>query len=117
MKYQVGNVIEVTVTSIEPYGAFVAANENYKGLIHISEINGKYIKCINDYLNVGDKIYARILDVDKKNKKIKLTLKNLNYKLSSTENDLEDTNLGFSLLADLLPFWINEKLDSMEKYK
>ena len=46
MKYRKGEIINVEVTAIEPYGAFVKVDDVYTGLIHISEINGYYISDI-----------------------------------------------------------------------
>ena len=40
--YKVGEIIEVEVTGIESYGIFVKADNDYTGLIHISEIKGDY---------------------------------------------------------------------------
>ena len=117
MKYQVDNIIDVRVSAIEPYGAFVIVDDNYKGLIHISEINGKYIHNIEDYINVGDLLHAKILNVDEQNKQMKLTLKGIKNELNRKKRNLRDTRLGFSLLADLLPEWINEKLHNIEKNK
>ena len=52
---------------MQKYGAF-AQSENYDGLIHISEISYGYVKSVNDYLKVGDKIYAEVVDVDDNDK-------------------------------------------------
>ena len=117
MKYQIDSVIEVKVSAIEPYGAFVIVDDNYKGLIHISEINGKYIRNIEDYFSVGDLLHAKVLNINEQSKQIKLTLKGVENELKKKNKNLEDTRLGFSLLADLLPEWINEKLDKIEKNK
>ena len=117
MKYQVDSIIEVKVSAIEPYGAFVIIDNNYKGLIHISEINGKYIRNIEDYFNVGDSLHAKILGINEENKQIKLTLKGIKNELNRKKKNLSDTRLGFSLLADLLPEWIDEKLKKIEKNK
>lgn len=41
---KINDVIEVTVTGIQKYGAFVLINNKYDGLIHISEISSGYVK-------------------------------------------------------------------------
>ena len=51
---KINDIIEVTVTGIQKYGAFVLINDKYDGLIHISEISSGYVKNINDYINSGD---------------------------------------------------------------
>lgn len=117
MKYQIDNIIKVRVSAIEKYGAFVITEENYKGLIHISEINGKFIRDINEYFKIGDVLFAKILGIDEEKKQLKLTLKNIENTYNHKRDNLEETKLGFSLLKDLLPKWIDEKLNEIQKNK
>ena len=56
MDFNLGDIIEVTVTGIENYGIFVSVNDEYTGLIHISEIDNNFVKDINDYVKIGEKI-------------------------------------------------------------
>ena len=44
MNYQIGNIIEGTVTGIQPYGAFVSLDKETQGLIHVSEIQSGFTK-------------------------------------------------------------------------
>ena len=108
---KINDVIEVTVTGIQKYGAFVLINNKYDGLIHISEISSGYVKNINDYIKIKDKIYAQVVDIDKENNKFKLSIKNIDYrnggKFLNNENNY--TN-GFEPLKEHLDLWINEKI-------
>jgi len=70
---QVGDVVEAEVFKITGFGAFVKFAQN-KGLIHISQVSDNYVKDINEYLKVGDKIKARIINVSGDGK-IDLSLK------------------------------------------
>lgn len=79
MKHRIGDVIQGKITNIKDYGVFVQFDEGYSGLIHISKINGSYIKNIEDFLYVGEKIYAKIVSIDEENKRFELTLIDLNY--------------------------------------
>ncbi|WP_147535331.1 S1 domain-containing post-transcriptional regulator GSP13 [Bacillus marasmi] len=72
---QVGSVVTGKVTGIQPYGAFVALDEQTQGLVHISEITHGYVKNINDYLKVGDEVNVKILSVDKEAGKIGLSIR------------------------------------------
>mgnify|MGYP002518789263 FL=1 len=54
-KYNVGDHLLVTVTSIQPYGAFCSIDGGGSGLIHISEIDNKFIKNIASYLPLNSK--------------------------------------------------------------
>ena len=69
-KYEVGEVLTGKVTGIQPYGAFVALDENTQGLVHISEITYGFVKDVHDYLKVGDEITVKVLEVDDDSKKI-----------------------------------------------
>lgn len=117
MKYQIDNIIKVKVSAIEKYGAFVIVDGNYKGLIHISEINGRFIRDINEYFKVGDVLSAKILDIDEENRQLKLTLRDINKSYNNKKENLEETKLGFSLLEDLLPKWVDEKIKEIQKNK
>lgn len=74
-KIEIGSIVTGKVTGIQPYGAFVALNENTQGLVHISEITHGYVKDINDFLKVGDEIKVKVLSVDEEAGKIGLSIK------------------------------------------
>lgn len=114
-KYNVNDIISVVVTSIENYGAFVKIDDEYTGLIHISEINGKYIKNINKYFKINNSIKAKILEVDEEKKQIKLTLKDIKNK--NNKNKLYEVGHGFDLLEENLPKWIKSAKNEMEIVK
>ena len=77
--YTVGSIVKGEVTGIEPYGIFVKVDE-CNGLIHISEIANNYISNITKYVNIGERIYAKVIEVDTENNRLKLSIKGLNYK-------------------------------------
>lgn len=74
MNYNIGDKVHVKVVKLAKYGAFADLGEGKWGLIHISEISDEYVKNIEDYLELGQEIEARILAIDKDGK-IKLTIK------------------------------------------
>ena len=108
---KINDVVEVTVTGIQKYGVFVLVNGKYDGLIHISEISSGYVKNINDYVKIKDKIYAQVVGIDKENNKYKLSIKNIDYRNDGkiiSEN--ENFSNGFEPLKEHLDIWINEKI-------
>lgn len=109
-KYKVGDIIKGQVTGIENYGIFVNINNQYDGLIHISEVSLDYVKDINDYVKIGDDIYCQVLDIDEKNLHLKLSIKNINYKNEDDNNPIKETRKGFLPLKENLDVWINEKI-------
>ena len=115
-KYKKGKIVKGTVTCIESYGAFMAFDEYYTGLVHISEISKGYVKDINEFLKVGDHIYVEILDVDENEAHLKLSIKNINYKINGRpkKNKIIETPTGFSTLDKNLSIWINNELKKIK---
>ena len=108
---KINDVIEVVVTGIQKYGAFVLVNGKYDGLIHISEISSGYVKNINDYIKIKDKIYAQVVDIDEENNKFKLSIKNIDYRNDGKVlNNDDGCSNGFEPLKQHLDLWINEKI-------
>lgn len=69
-----GDLVEVEITKIANFGAFVRLPNKKSGLIHISQISDNFVKDINKHLKVGDKAKAKILEISPDGK-IDLTLK------------------------------------------
>ncbi len=116
-KYEKGKVVKGTITGIEPYGVFVSLDEYYNGLIHISEISNGFVRDIEDFVQVGDHIYTQIIDVDEDECHLKLSIKNINYKINGKQRKrkIVETPHGFNTLKKRLPIWINNKLKNSKK--
>ncbi|HOP92257.1 MAG TPA: bifunctional 4-hydroxy-3-methylbut-2-enyl diphosphate reductase/30S ribosomal protein S1 [Acetivibrio thermocellus] len=74
-KYKVGDVVKVTVLRFAPFGAFVELEKGVDGLVHISQISSKRLAKVEDALEIGMKVDAKIIEVDGENKKISLSIK------------------------------------------
>lgn len=115
-KYKKGDIVRVNVTGIESYGAFVNLDEYYKGLIHISEISDGFVKNINDYVKIGETIYAKVLDVREDENKVRLSIKNIRYRIKKRRRaEVRETTSKFEPLKNNLDKWINEKLEEIDK--
>jgi (E)-4-hydroxy-3-methyl-but-2-enyl pyrophosphate reductase (IPP and DMAPP forming) len=75
VKYPVGSVVLGKVARFANFGAFVELEPGVDALVHISQISNKRINKPEDELKIGDEIKAKILDVDKENMKIGLSIK------------------------------------------
>lgn len=117
--YKAGEELTGTVTGIQPYGAFVALDEETQGLVHISEITYGFVKDIHDYLTVGQEVKVKILDVDPDAKKISLSIRALSEAPSiARKEDRPRKSLqarvkerdaeGFNSLKDKLKDWIEK---------
>lgn len=118
LKYEKGKIVTGQVTGIEKYGIFISLDEFYSGLIHISEISDGFVKNINDYVEVGETIKAKVVETDEDNYHVKLSIKNINYKMRRRKNEpLQETKLGFTPLGDNLNEWIDKKLVELDYKK
>lgn len=85
-KYKVSDVISVKVLHFVPFGAFVKIEKGIEGLIHISQICERRIAKPEDALKIGQKVNAKIISIDKENKKIELSIREI-------EGTSQDTDL------------------------
>jgi small subunit ribosomal protein S1 len=77
-RYQVGDRVTGKVVSLTDYGAFVELEEGIEGLIHISEMSWtRRVKHPSRMVAIGDEVEAIVLDIDSKNKRISLGMKQI----------------------------------------
>lgn len=75
-----GMTVNGKITRLEKFGAFVEIGAERPGLIHISEMTHGYIKSPKDFVNEGDEVEVMVIDVNRRRKQIKLSLKALEEK-------------------------------------
>ena len=84
---EVGQVYKGKVKTIVQFGAFVEILPNKDGLLHISEIDWKKIKTVDEILKVGDEVEVKLIDIDPKSGKLKLSRKVLLPRPPRQEHD------------------------------
>lgn len=110
-KYKQGNIIKVNVTGTTEYGIFVKTDNDYTGLIHISEVSNKFVQNLKMFVSDSENIYAEVLECDDINKQLKLSIKNIQYKNKGMKKrKIVETKHGFQTLLYKLPFWIDENI-------
>jgi small subunit ribosomal protein S1 len=77
--YRMGDVIKGKVARVAGYGAFVELDHDIDGLVHISQISEERVEKIKDYLNEGDEVSARVIKIDKDERRIGLSIKAADY--------------------------------------
>jgi general stress protein 13 len=118
-QYQVGEELSGKVTGIQPYGAFVALDEETQGLVHISEITYGFVKDINEFLTIGQEVEVKVLEVDDGAGKISLSIRALQEAPPTPKKDDkprktlqakvdERDSEGFNSLKDKLQDWIQK---------
>ncbi|SEM60878.1 general stress protein 13 [Mesobacillus persicus] len=119
-KIETGSILKGKVTGIQPYGAFVAIDDNTQGLVHISEITHGFVKDINEHLTVGDEVQVKVLSIDEEAGKIGLSIRATQEapeqpvkakkarKRAAAIINQDDDSQGFNTLKDKLQEWITQ---------
>src|SRR5690554_7968565 len=100
------------VTGIQPYGVFVEY-ENYQGLIHISEVSDRFVADITKLFNIGDEIYAVVIDFDAQHQKLQLSYKRA-LLVDSKVMQKVDIKIGFRSLEEKLDDWVEAKKEALD---
>lgn len=127
-QYKQGDILTGKVTGIQPYGAFVALDDETQGLVHISEIKHGYVRDIHDVLNIGEEVRVKVLQIDEEKNKVSLSIRALENehvqekqtkarrRQGSVQLDHGDGE-GFNTLKAKLKEWIekSEREDLIKK--
>ena len=93
-KFKVGDLVKGTVAKIASFGAFVSLDGDIDGLIHISQLSEEHVEKVKDVIKVGDDVDARVIKVDKIERRIGLSIKAVAY----TEEELKKESASFETL-------------------
>lgn len=74
-QYPAGSIIEGEVSKITNFGAFIKLPTGIEGLVHISELSDENVEKVEDILKVGDKHQFRVINVNKDDRKLGLSLR------------------------------------------
>ena len=89
-KYIVGESVEGTVVRIMPFGAFVSLEPTIDGLVHISQVTNRRLEKVEEELRIGDKVTAKIMEVNPAKKRISLSIRALMDEPERPQNDRGD---------------------------
>ena len=93
-KFKVGDIVKGTVAKIASFGAFVSLDGDIDGLIHISQLSEEHVERVKDILKVSDDVEARVIKVDKIERRIGLSIKAVEY----SEEQLKKESQSFETL-------------------
>ncbi len=88
-RYKVGETVSGKVTKVASFGAFVQLADEIDGLVHISQISNERVAKVKDVLKVGQEVTARIIKIDKADRRIGLSLKAMDYSEEQFEKERE----------------------------
>jgi small subunit ribosomal protein S1 len=100
--YKVGDLVTGNVTKLASFGAFVGLQHEIDGLVHISQISEERIDKIKNVLKVGQEVTARVIKIDKSDRRIGLSIKAANYsneQLKAEQAALDALKPGEDLVA------------------
>ena len=112
-KYPINSRVSGTITNVTDFGVFVELEDGIEGLVHVSEISEEKIKTPVGMFNNGDTIETKVIDVNKKDHKISLSIKRLDEDADQVlvREYLSSGQTPFSSLGDLL----KENLENKQK--
>jgi len=93
-KYKIGDLVTGKVTKLASFGAFVQLQDDIDGLVHISQLSEDRVAKVKDVLKVGQEVEARVIKVDKVERRIGLSIKAANY----SEEELRRESEAFDTL-------------------
>jgi len=93
-RFKVGDLVKGTVAKIASFGAFVNLDGDIDGLIHISQLSEEHVEKVKDVIKVGEEIEARVIKVDKVERRIGLSIKAVSY----SEEELKKESASFESL-------------------
>lgn len=100
--YKVGDLVTGQVTKLASFGAFVGLQHEIDGLVHISQISEERVDKIKNVLKVGQEVTARVIKIDKSDRRIGLSIKAANYspeQLKAEQAVLDALKPGEDLVA------------------
>jgi small subunit ribosomal protein S1 len=100
--YKVGDLVTGNVTKLASFGAFIGLQHEIDGLVHISQISEERIDKIKNVLKVGQEVTARVIKIDKSDRRIGLSIKAANYsseQLKAEQAALDALKPGEDLVA------------------
>ncbi|MGN1182336.1 MAG: S1 RNA-binding domain-containing protein [Faecalibacillus sp.] len=112
-----GDIIDVKITGIQPYGAFALLPDNSSGLIHISEISDKFVKSVDSYVHINDMVRVKVIDFDRTSNHAKLSLKAIDNRFrrkdkkvlyKNPRKPIVETPKGFQSLEQALQNWLEQ---------
>ncbi len=78
-KYRIGDLVSGKVSKIANFGAFIELSDEIDGLVHVSQLAEQRVENVKDVVKVGQDVTARVIKIDKEDRRIGLSIKAANY--------------------------------------
>lgn len=110
-KIKEGKIVEGQITGVTKYGVFVSLEDNYVGMVHISEVSNKFVENLEDKFKIGDLVKVKVLSIDEDKLQVKLSIKKIGTQIKN--NGIIEKGSGFEMLKNSLKKWIDDKLKEL----
>ena len=103
-RFKIGQMVKGTISKVASFGAFVQLEGELDGLVHISQISEERVAKVKDVLKPGQEIEARVIRLNKAERRIGLSIKAAAYSDEAFEkerNALEDTSKSTDVLGGM----------------
>ena len=100
--YKIGDLVDGKVSKLASFGAFVGLEHDIDGLVHISQVSEERVEKIKDVLKAGEEVRARVIKIDRSDRRIGLSIKAATYtteQLKEEEAVLDALKPGEDLVA------------------
>ena len=88
--YKIGDVISGKIAKVASYGLFVELKNDIDGLVHISQVSEEHIDNLKDSHKVGDTVEARVIKIDKEERRVGLSIKAAAYDDSRLAEEIKN---------------------------
>ncbi|MGA3171288.1 MAG: 30S ribosomal protein S1 [Chthoniobacteraceae bacterium] len=88
-RYKIGDLVKGKVTKLASFGAFVQLADDIDGLVHISQLSEDRVDKVKDILKIGQEVEARVIKVDRTERRIGLSIKAANYSEEEIKRESE----------------------------
>jgi small subunit ribosomal protein S1 len=103
-RYKIGEIVEGKVTKVASFGAFIQLADEIDGLVHISQISEERVGKVKDVLKIGQDVRARVIKINKAERRIGLSIKAADYSEADFEKErqaLESTTKTGDFLGSM----------------
>jgi small subunit ribosomal protein S1 len=89
-RYKIGDLVTGKVSKVASFGAFIQLADEIDGLVHISQISNDRVEKVKEVLKIGQEVSARVIKVDKTERRIGLSIKAADYTAEQLEREKEN---------------------------
>jgi small subunit ribosomal protein S1 len=99
-EHTIGQIVPGTVTKAVPFGAFVRLDDGIEGLVHVSELADRHVEQPEQVVRVGQDIFARVIDIDLRRRRISLSIKQADAGFVEGEEHFDPATYGMAATYD-----------------